>query len=118
MHTRQGRTSGYLNKSQGCLNEAVKKEARSGTSVKSERNMSRKSTSDLTELNDADTEVTILSSPRRRGSMKGGLGEDELFSFMGTTFCRKRKNLIFIDAKIPSVCTARVFLSGRNKKVH
>ncbi|XP_008205042.2 uncharacterized protein LOC100119620 isoform X2 [Nasonia vitripennis] len=73
MHTRQGRTTGYLNKSQGCLNEAVKKEVRSGTSVKSERNMSRKSTSDLTELNDADTEVTILSSPRRRGSMKGGL---------------------------------------------
>ncbi|OXU31800.1 hypothetical protein TSAR_009468 [Trichomalopsis sarcophagae] len=73
MHTRQGRTTSYLNKSQGCLNEAVKKEVRSGTSVKSERNMSRKSTSDLTELNDADTEVTILSSPRRRGSMKGGL---------------------------------------------
>ncbi|XP_014213096.1 uncharacterized protein LOC106642751 [Copidosoma floridanum] len=64
---------GCLNKSQSYLNEVAKREAKTGCSAEGGRSMSRKSTSDLTELNDADTEVTVLSSPRRRGSMKGGL---------------------------------------------
>ncbi|XP_051155484.1 uncharacterized protein LOC127278031 isoform X2 [Leptopilina boulardi] len=57
--------------SQGCLNE-MENERNTGN-VKSEKNIARRSTSDLTEMNDAETEVTLLSSPRRRGSMKGGL---------------------------------------------
>lgn len=65
----------HFNKSQGCLNE--RENERYTGNVKNEKNIARKSTSDLTELEDADTEVTLLSSPRRRGSMKGGLGEDK-----------------------------------------
>ncbi|XP_024946852.1 uncharacterized protein LOC107273807 isoform X2 [Cephus cinctus] len=59
---------GAFNRSQGCLNDKVKPER-----TKATRNISRRSTSDLTDLGDAETEITILSSPRRRGSMKGGL---------------------------------------------
>ncbi|XP_015172882.1 PREDICTED: uncharacterized protein LOC107064582 [Polistes dominula] len=67
---------GYLNRSQGCLNDTTRN--REGSSLnkrnnKNEKNMARRSTSDLTEIEDAETEVTLLSSPRRRGSMKGGL---------------------------------------------
>ncbi|XP_043667036.1 uncharacterized protein LOC122628639 [Vespula pensylvanica] len=75
--TRASKMGGYLNRSQGCLNEATR--CCEGTSVdttgndKKEKNMARRSTSDLTEIGDAETEVTLLSSPRRRGSMKGGL---------------------------------------------
>ncbi|XP_076239423.1 uncharacterized protein LOC143182353 [Calliopsis andreniformis] len=58
----------HFNRSQGCLDETGKgKEDTDG------KNIARRSTSDLTEIEDADTEVTLLSSPRRRGSMKGGL---------------------------------------------
>ncbi|KAK0073655.1 hypothetical protein PV325_009442 [Microctonus aethiopoides] len=72
----------HLNRSHGCLNEALER-TYMRSSVKA---VSRRSTSDLTELDttsvtattaavdEAETEVTILSSPRRRGSMKGGLG--------------------------------------------
>lgn len=49
--------------------------------TRNERNIARKSTSDLTELEDNQTMVTMLSSPRRRGSMKGGLGELTHFLF-------------------------------------
>ncbi|KAJ8672519.1 hypothetical protein QAD02_003778 [Eretmocerus hayati] len=77
MHTRKRRCSQILsssiNKSQGCLKEAQKREFKRKTSSRDEKVISRKSTSDLTEINDGDTEVTVLSSPRRRGSMKGGL---------------------------------------------
>ncbi|KAL2733823.1 GTP-binding protein REM 2-like isoform X2 [Vespula squamosa] len=73
---RAGKMGGYLNRSQGCLNEATR--CCEGTSVdtgndRKEKNIARRSTSDLTEIGDAETEVTLLSSPRRRGSMKGGL---------------------------------------------
>ncbi|KAI4498647.1 hypothetical protein M0802_006353 [Mischocyttarus mexicanus] len=73
---RASKMGGYLNRSQGCLNDDTRN--RDGISVnkgnnKSEKNMARRSTSDLTEIGDAETEVTLLSSPRRRGSMKGGL---------------------------------------------
>jgi len=75
--------SGYFNKSQGCLDEAGR--SSKGSDAKSRHrkgeNMSRRSTSDLTDINDADTEITLLSSPRRRGSMKGGLGESFYFLF-------------------------------------
>ncbi|XP_074103011.1 uncharacterized protein LOC141530053 [Cotesia typhae] len=61
-----------LNKSYGCLNEVTEKiSMRSGG-----KNISRRSTSDLTDaatVDENETEITILSSPRRRGSMKGGL---------------------------------------------
>lgn len=67
----------HLNKSHGCLNEVLER-TRMRSSAKY---VSRRSTSDLTELDiaaaaadEVETEVTILSSPRRRGSMKGGLG--------------------------------------------
>ncbi|KZC14148.1 PREDICTED: uncharacterized protein LOC107192219 [Dufourea novaeangliae] len=62
----------HFNRSQGYLDEAGKGHS-NGDSVTLGKNISRKSTSDLTEIEDADTEVTLLSSPRRRGSMKGGL---------------------------------------------
>ncbi|XP_033225805.1 uncharacterized protein LOC117178488 [Belonocnema kinseyi] len=67
----RGKLGSQFNKSQGFLNEKTNEE-KVGPVTK-ERNIARKSTSDLTELGDAETEVTILSSPRRRGSMKGGL---------------------------------------------
>lgn len=71
--------------SQGCLNETENE--RNIDNVKSEKNIARRSTSDLTEMNDAETEVTLLSSPRRRGSMKGGLGEDSnSFFFLNKYF--------------------------------
>ncbi|XP_012270480.1 uncharacterized protein LOC105694415 [Orussus abietinus] len=62
---------GHFNRSQGCLNETARNDE--GDSKKTEKAMARRSTSDLTDRGDADTEVTVLSSPRRRGSMKGGL---------------------------------------------
>ncbi|KAK2579681.1 hypothetical protein KPH14_011030 [Odynerus spinipes] len=78
---RVGKMGGYLNRSQGCLSETARNhdgtpavvDAASSGNGKSEKNMARRSTSDLTEIGDAETEVTLLSSPRRRGSMKGGL---------------------------------------------
>lgn len=77
--SRSSKMSGHFNKSQGCLDEAGRG-YRKGSDERSRRgrgnkNMSRRSTSDLTDMGDADTEITLLSSPRRRGSMKGGLGE-------------------------------------------
>lgn len=69
----RGKVGSHFNKSQGFLNEKTNEE-KVGP-VRNEGNIARKSTSDLTELGDAETEVTILSSPRRRGSMKGGLGK-------------------------------------------
>lgn len=74
--SRSAKTVGHLNKSQGCLDEVGRGhfEGSSDRSKhRSEKNMSRRSTSDLTDMGDADTEITLLSSPRRRGSMKGGL---------------------------------------------
>lgn len=73
-----------FNKSQGCLDE-VGREYHEGLKKRSkhrrgEKNISRRSTSDLTDMGEADTEITMLSSPRRRGSMKGGLGEFLPFS--------------------------------------
>lgn len=72
---------GHMNRSQGCLDEAGKSQGRTKDEDydKSGRSMARRSTSDLTEIGDGDTEVTLLSSPRRRGSMKGGLGK---FAFL------------------------------------
>ncbi|XP_032687172.1 uncharacterized protein LOC116851648 isoform X3 [Odontomachus brunneus] len=68
---------GYFNKSQGCLDQAGRgyRKGSNGYSRyrRGDKNMSRRSTSDLTDMGDADTEITLLSSPRRRGSMKGGL---------------------------------------------
>ncbi|XP_076766285.1 uncharacterized protein LOC143433058 [Xylocopa sonorina] len=66
---------GHFNRSQGCLDEAGKSrsESKEDAYKRNGRNISRRSTSDLTDMGDADTEVTLLSSPRRRGSMKGGL---------------------------------------------
>lgn len=66
-----------FNKSHGCLDE-IGHDHREGLKERSrhrrgEKNMSRRSTSDLTDMGEADTETTMLSSPRRRGSMKGGL---------------------------------------------
>lgn len=82
MRTRQPRQQALpvgqqLNKSQGCIKEALERESADCPTArrKSDKCIARKSTSDLTELNDADTEITVLSSPRRRGSMKGGLGQ-------------------------------------------
>ena len=72
---RRGKMGSNFNRSQGCLNETVDEEI-VGT-VKKEKNIARRSTSDLTELGYAETEVTVLSSPRRRGSMKGGLGKED-----------------------------------------
>ncbi|KAM0727397.1 GTP-binding protein RAD [Formica fusca] len=74
--------NGRFNKSQGCLDE-VGREHREGSKERSrhrkgEKNMSRRSTSDLTDMGEADTEITMLSSPRRRGSMKGGLVPDHI----------------------------------------
>ncbi|XP_068972884.1 uncharacterized protein Rgk2 [Bombus flavifrons] len=67
--------SSHFNRSQGCLNESSKSQSENTEDVygRNGKNMSRRSTSDLTDMGDADTEVTLLSSPRRRGSMKGGL---------------------------------------------
>lgn len=65
--------TGHFNRSQGCLDEAGKSKEDDHGYGRNERNIARRSTSDLTEIEDADTEVTLLSSPRRRGSMKGGL---------------------------------------------
>lgn len=76
-----------LNKSQGCLSETVRDGEQGshggGGGRPKPRNVSRKSTSDLTELDadEVETEVTVLSSPRRRGSMKGGLGKIHAASF-------------------------------------
>jgi len=77
----------YFNKSQECLDEAGRNSKGSDANSrhrKGEKNMSRRSTSDLTDSYDADTEITLLSSPRRRGSMKGGLGES--FHFFSSRF--------------------------------
>ncbi|XP_077273769.1 uncharacterized protein LOC143903758 isoform X1 [Temnothorax americanus] len=75
--SRNAKTGGHINKSQGCLDEIGRGhcEGSNGRSKhrKGEKNMSRRSTSDLTDMADAETEITLLSSPRRRGSMKGGL---------------------------------------------
>ncbi|XP_046419424.1 uncharacterized protein LOC124299895 [Neodiprion virginianus] len=62
--------SGEFNRSQGCL---VGKETL--VDAKPGKTMARRSTSDLTDLTEAETQVTMLSSPavRRRGSMKAGL---------------------------------------------
>ncbi|KOC69090.1 GTP-binding protein REM 1 [Habropoda laboriosa] len=70
-----GKKSSHFNRSQGCLDEAGNSQSASKENwyERNGRNISRKSTSDLTDIEDADTEVTLLSSPRRRGSMKGGL---------------------------------------------
>ncbi|OAD61268.1 hypothetical protein WN48_02584 [Eufriesea mexicana] len=69
------KNSGHFNQSQGCLSETEKSLSESKEDVygMNGRNISRRSTSDLTDMEDADTEVTLLSSPRRRGSIKGGL---------------------------------------------
>lgn len=67
----------YSIKSHECLQMDIRRDStrsNQGERVQNKKNVVRKSTSDLTEINDADTEVTLLSSPRRRGSMKGGLG--------------------------------------------
>lgn len=76
--TRSVKTGRHFNKSQGCLNEFGRNHFKGSDEHlrhgKSEKNMARRSTSDLTDMVDADTEITLLSSPRRRGSMKGGLG--------------------------------------------
>nr|XP_034174616.1 uncharacterized protein LOC117601659 [Osmia lignaria] len=70
-----GKKGGHMNRSQGCLDEVGKSQGRTKEEdyEKSGKSMARRSTSDLTEIGDGDTEVTLLSSPRRRGSMKGGL---------------------------------------------
>lgn len=75
--SRNVKMGGHFNKSQGCLDEAGHRKGSDGRSRhgRGNKNMSRRSTSDLTDMGDADTEITLLSSPRRRGSMKGGLGE-------------------------------------------
>ncbi|XP_012136882.1 uncharacterized protein LOC100883976 [Megachile rotundata] len=72
---KKGSKKGHLNRSQGCLDEAGNSQGKPKEEnyEKEEKNIARRSTSDLTEIEDADTEVTMLSSPRRRGSMKGGL---------------------------------------------
>ncbi|XP_011879570.1 PREDICTED: uncharacterized protein LOC105568477 isoform X2 [Vollenhovia emeryi] len=75
--SRSAKTGGHFNKSQGCLDEVGRSHCE-GSNERTKRrrsgkNMSRRSTSDLTDMGDADTEITLLSSPRRRGSMKGGL---------------------------------------------
>ena len=72
----RGKMGSHFNRSQGCLNE--KSNGEKVGPVRNEKNIARKSTSDLTELGDAETEVTVLSSIRRRGSMKGGLGKNKL----------------------------------------
>lgn len=81
--SRSAKIDGYFNKSQGCLDEVGRGYCEGSNERskhrRSEKNMSRRSTSDLTDMGDADTEITLLSSPRRRGSMKGGLGEFFLF---------------------------------------
>lgn len=84
---KRGKRSSHFNRSQGCLNEAENSQGESQEDVygKNGRNISRRSTSDLTDMGDADTEVTLLSSPRRRGSMKGGLGE-WFFGFFSFVF--------------------------------
>lgn len=81
--SRSAKICGHFNKSQGCLDEISRGHCE-GSNERSkhrrgEKNMSRRSTSDLTDMADAETEITLLSSPRRRGSMKGGLGESFLF---------------------------------------
>lgn len=75
---RSTKMGGHFNKSQGCLNEAGRSQYKGSDEHlkrgKGDKNISRRSTSDLTDMADADTEITLLSSPRRKGSMKGGLG--------------------------------------------
>ncbi|XP_014478314.1 PREDICTED: uncharacterized protein LOC106746322 isoform X2 [Dinoponera quadriceps] len=75
--SKSAKMGGYFNKSQGCLDEAGRgnRKGSDGCSKRgrADKNMSRRSTSDLTDMGDAETEITLLSSPRRRGSMKGGL---------------------------------------------
>lgn len=77
--SRSAKVSGHFNRSQGCLDEVGRGHCEGSNERlkhrRGEKNMSRRSTSDLTDMGDADTEITLLSSPRRRGSMKGGLGE-------------------------------------------
>nr|XP_012136889.1 PREDICTED: uncharacterized protein LOC100883976 isoform X2 [Megachile rotundata] len=77
---KKGSKKGHLNRSQGCLDEAGNSQGKPKEEnyEKEEKNIARRSTSDLTEIEDADTEVTMLSSPRRRGSMKGGLVPDHI----------------------------------------
>ncbi|XP_017878812.1 uncharacterized protein LOC108624199 [Ceratina calcarata] len=71
---KKSKRPGRFNRSQGCLNETGKSqsEGKEENYSRSGRSIWRRSTSDLTDM-DADTEVTLLSSPSRRGSMKGGL---------------------------------------------
>ena len=70
-----------LNKSHGCLNERTRDGEKGSTGANAgrpnARTVARRSTSDLTkfEADEVETEVTVLASPRRRGSMKGGLGK-------------------------------------------
>ncbi|XP_076302573.1 uncharacterized protein LOC143220867 isoform X2 [Lasioglossum baleicum] len=64
--------SSHYNRSQGCLDEAGKGQGKEND-VAYGTNTSKRSTSDLSEMEDADTEVTLLSSPRRRDSIKSGL---------------------------------------------
>lgn len=100
--SRNAKISGHFNKSQGCLDEVGRGHCE-GSNERSkrkrgEKNMSRRSTSDLTDMGDADTEITLLSSPRRRGSMKGGLGES-FFFFAYHSFLHLRQDL-------PSLCSS------------
>ncbi|XP_025160473.1 uncharacterized protein LOC105182561 isoform X2 [Harpegnathos saltator] len=75
--SRSVKMAGHFNKSQGCLDEAGRGHRRASDERsrhgRADKNMARRSTSDLTDMGEADTEITLLSSPRRRGSMKGGL---------------------------------------------
>jgi len=86
--SRSAKICRHFNKSQGCLDEIGRGRCEGSKHRRNEKNMSRRSTSDLTDMGDADTEITLLSSPRRRGSMKGGLGESFLFfmSYFYTLF--------------------------------
>lgn len=99
--------NGRFNKSQGCLDE-VGREYREGLKERSkhrrgEKNMSRRSTSDLTDMGEADTEITMLSSPRRRGSMKGGLGEFLPFSFINGDEKLWERRIFFDISSLPLI---------------
>lgn len=94
--SRSVKMSGYFNKSQGCLDEAGRGRCKGSDGRsrhgRSEKNISRRSTSDLTDMGDADTEITLLSSPRRRGSMKGGLGKFCSASYLSRFFYEPRSD--------------------------
>lgn len=66
-----------INKSQSFLNES------NSDNSKSAKTSSRRSTSDLTDITDADT---VISCPKRRGSMKGGLGKSYFYFPQKLTF--------------------------------